>query len=278
MSKRNGHVRDEQIVLNNNSKPRYIINGVPALDYISVTNLVEKGAKGKPVDRMRVAALRVKTTDQNSPNYGISQADLVNKWDASEKAGTHMHANIERYYDRKSMILDGHTLPEDYTLPDEAMWEWRFFLNFDKSFIDANEYEIYRVEWCMFDEASRICGTADAVFRNKTTGKFMLVDWKRSEVISKGTRKFTPSKLKQYFMQVNVYAEILSRMYNLTIDQLLLVVLHPNGDDYECIHVPIDNTIGSMINDRIAENNSISNDIMSTMMDDDLEWFSVDCV
>ena len=79
----------------------------------------------------------------------------------------------------------------------------------------------YRSQWMIFDDESCVCGTVDALFTNAARTRFLLVHWKRQQSI-------TAEMKKKWRLQLNMYAHILSKNYNIEVACLMVIVLHPS--------------------------------------------------
>ena len=88
---------------------------------------------------------------------------------------------------------------------------------------------------------SILAGSVDALFRDRITGKFILVDWKRSVELArfvKSTSRFPPKKcngvlqhlddtiVNQFAIQLNLY-KLMYRQYGIDIAEMYVVCLHP---------------------------------------------------
>lgn len=142
----------------------------------------------------------------------------------------------------------------------------------------------YRSEWVIWDETHRIAGTIDALMYNKETGGYWIYDWKRVskglEVdieatrygytpdtdewlgeVSRWTKKMLPpaeelydTKYWHYALQLNLYRSILERCYNLRIEGMVLVQIHPSIAGVRCHHVVrLEDPIQRVLEKRLGE-------------------------
>jgi hypothetical protein len=136
---------------------------------------------------------------------------------------------------------------------NDVMTEWHMFLNFIKKYPN---FKPYRTEWVIYDETLKISGSVDMVYKNDD-GTFDIYDWKRSKEIEKiskfgkyattGCIDYIPdTNYWKYTLQLNLYKRILEDNYNISINKLKLVVLHPNNNNYMIIDVK---TLTETIND-----------------------------
>lgn len=161
--------------------------------------------------------------------------DLVAEWSEKGKeassAGTEMHEAIEHYY------TQGKDLPDTKEL---AM-----FCDFRDQHKDMVPY---RSEWSVWDMGAKLAGTIDMVYR-LPNGKLAIYDWKRCKQIRKagfGGRcalhpsiDYVPdSNYWHYTLQLNVYRNILERLYGVEVDHCALVQLHPDQVRYRVFKVP----------------------------------------
>jgi hypothetical protein len=80
------------------------------------------------------------------------------------------------------------------------------------------------------DTAWRIAGTVDALFLHRTSGRRMLVDWKR-------TKCLWPESAETYQLQLSIYAAILARNAQ-PVDVMALALFHPANASFEWVVVP----------------------------------------
>lgn len=89
----------------------------------------------------------------------------------------------------------------------------------------------------IFDRILLLAGTVHALFMDKTTGRYVLVDWKRIEVDDLRRRpkpgKYgcvnANQKINKYEMRCNVYADILNMCYNIQVSAMYLWIFN-TGD------------------------------------------------
>jgi len=175
-----------------------------------------------------------------APGLGMTPEEVDAMWkingkDARDK-GTFLHEEIEKFYAK-----------DNYSQTEE----FQQFLNFHSEHADLKPF---RTEWKIFDETFLIAGTIDFISQNKN-GFFDLYDWKRSEkVVNKYTgAPITSNKWQsglgimahiedtsynRYCLQQNIYKHILENRYNLKVERMFLVVMHPKLDNYYKVEVP----------------------------------------
>lgn len=116
----------------------------------------------------------------NKPQYaGMTVQQILDKWhnDGQESAhfGSLMHEYLENYFNKT---------PQAPPTPDfdieigqfHILWPW-----LEQKFPD---WEVYRVEWIVYDEDSNSAGMIDIAMRHKIHHHLILIlDWKRSKEI-----------------------------------------------------------------------------------------------
>ena len=193
----------------------------------------------------------------------VIKAEWAANADAAATRGTWVHRQIELYYNGLEHDADS--------------VEFGFFLNFVREHPDL---EIYRTEWNLFAPDLRIAGQADAVFKNER-GEFVIFDWKTCLAIKKtgfcrcpGVWRGEPHQVNadgspceafgchpltygipnanfwQYATQLNVYRWLLKHYYGIEANELCLIVVNKNNDDYIRYDLPI---AEDFIDDLMAE-------------------------
>lgn len=229
LAKINGHPRDEHVQFF--EEPHiYKIHGWNG-NVISVTTFIHKFF---PEFNSEVMAEKV-ILSGNVKYQGMTKEEIIEMWkkngrDASS-LGTAMHKAIEEY------INSPCTLPETI--------EIRYFLNF-WDHITSLGYTPYRTEWIVYDEHCGIAGSIDFVLRHPQGG-FVVCDWKRSKEIkcsNKWSKGYPPldhlddCNLHHYALQLNCYRNILEKYYGILVVRMIIVILHPNNQNYVMIDVP----------------------------------------
>ena len=230
----NAHHRDSHISFQEKGHI-YDVDGDKT--YTSVTKFVHGFAK--PFNPTEViAGMRRRGM---SPEYdGMSDDEIRRKWklngiDASTR-GTKMHYQIECFFN-KLAITHKWDIDDASWIKNDLEVELGQFTNFIRGLQDECNLFPYRTEWCIYHEELKFTGSVDMVFKNNNGG-YDIYDWKRSKDIKKrGFNNFTNSALVHlpdcnfwhYTMQLNLYKYILESKYGLRIDNLYLVVLHPEN-------------------------------------------------
>lgn len=238
-NERNEHARDKRIRFY--PEPHiYEIDGVTAQ---SVSTIVSRffpefdvfhWSRVKAIERIQQEGGEL--TEENIQKVATEIAqEWKNRADAASRAGTFLHEQIEKFY-----------LQRPYEQPEE-------FPLFQQ-FVEAHgNLEPFRTEWRVFDERKSIAGTIDLIVKNGDG--FDLYDWKRSKKIINPINGATITRndyqrgigelkhlddtsFNRYSIQQNIYRTILETRYGLTVNQMYLVVIHPNYDKF--YKIPVD--------------------------------------
>jgi hypothetical protein len=214
------------------------------------------------IDIMMERRSKWKNQKEADEYYGMTKEEIKLKWEnsgreAAEK-GTEMHQRIEDYYiftDERKYLLK-----YEYTKEFDEL-----FLNYEKECVEGKLIP-YRSEWVIFNEELQICGSVDMLYEyqekteeEKKDGKkrLVLVDWKRSKGITMfstegGNKECTKttgnSNGMLYTIQLCLYKYMLEQKYNVIIDKMYLVVLHPNQEKYNRIEIVWDTNTQKLIN------------------------------
>ena len=188
--------------------------------------------------------------------YGITQAEVLEKWDAkgaqSREVGTFLHQQIQNYYHGLPFIKQYRfTYEGKYTHIDTQISLESEFEQF-MTFLNEHEFEPFRTEWTIFDEDLNIAGTIDMIHKKKES--FDLYDWKRSHRLldesgnikktnnfqygMHGLEHIPDTVYWRYCIQQNIYRYILEKNYNITIDNIYLILIHHEAIEYREIEVP----------------------------------------
>ena len=153
---------------------------------------------------------------------------------AAAELGTDLHSKIERF-------MNG--LPVEFDDAGTNRQEFQYFSNWWEGV--SKTHDPYRSEWVIFDADAAVAGSVDFVMRNKATGKFSIVDWKRCKSKEAGFKKsfgrrFLPPlahmeehKSNKWCVQVNVYREMLEKNYGIEVDSMCMVVFHTENEGAE---------------------------------------------
>jgi hypothetical protein len=170
-------------------------------------------------------------------NSQIKELWNENGKEASAK-GTMLHKRIELFYN-------------DIETSDELTIakEFSYFLAFNETI--KNRLEPYRTEWSIFRKELNLAGQLDMLYKIKRedgsyTGGFALYDWKRSKEIKmdnsyeKGLGVLSHldhCNYVHYSIQLNIYKRMLETLYDIQVDEMCLVILHPDNESFITIQV-----------------------------------------
>ena len=248
------HPRDARIVFEPEGH-KYFVDGVPV--DISVTGLWVQYFPRFEAEETIERSFNMWKTQVHSKYYNLLQYlelvegldDLAQKkaiaalWEANganaAAKGTRMHVQIEAF-------LKGKETESEAVSPEmEQFHEWRSEW--------AGDLSVYRTEWAIFDEAAKVAGMIDSVWKDEK-GRLIIVDWKRCKPNGKkGLSPEDPSygrkglvhcdtlpdnKYSHYSVQLNLYKRILERCYGLTVHAMYLAQFHPDLKKYHCVEVP----------------------------------------
>jgi hypothetical protein len=155
-------------------------------------------------------------------------------------AGTKMHLDIERYYNAEPV---GNLAGDAYT-PTPGL-EWDYFHAFETRWRKARGFVPLRTEWLVFKEDLQLAGSIDMVY-TKPDGTLAIYDWKRTKEL-KYENKWQSMKAPidhlpdtnywHYSLQLNIYRRILQELYDVTVSELALVILHPNQPSFRVVRL-----------------------------------------
>jgi len=194
-----------------------------------------------------------KWTESKWYKPGITAKEIEEQWNANGReastAGTAMHLAIEQFLNGSEHVILPHI---------KETTEWRYFMNFWKE--HGDDLEPYRTEWEVWSEDHKLAGQIDMVYRRKSDGKFLIYDWKRSKEI-KTENKFQTGlpplqhlpdcNYWHYTFQLNVYRWFLENLYGLEIEDMYLLVLHPDNKNYKRVRLNrMDDEVAAMLDCR----------------------------
>ncbi len=225
-------IEREKNVYLNQRKHNYSVNG--KRDYISVTSwiytFIEKFNEDLVISNMMCSSKWKDNKYYGKPKSEIKKIWKINRMNAAT-AGTKMHSDIEKFYNQEKN--------------NNNSIEYSYFIRFNE---DNKHLKPWRSELTVYDEDVKIVGTIDMIFENKD-GTVDIYDWKRNKEIVKENRYkkyFIKEELKhlpdtnywQYALQLNIYKAIIERKYEKKVNNLYLVVLHPDNDNYKVYGLP----------------------------------------
>lgn len=271
LATQNPHPRDKYIHFDEGPH-KYTIQGIgdvtPETEFTSVTTWIHQhfghfDAK-KVIRSMMQNQKKWNDPVANAKYYGKTSEEIEEMWasagqDAAAK-GTAMHYKIECFYNT----------PTDTA--DTADPEFKYFMNFHNEHVASPTATLrpYRTEWTVFHEEARIAGSIDMVYEiiDAPAPTLAIYDWKRCREITKTNRanKFAThpaiehlpdTNYWHYALQLNLYKYILQTKYDKTITDLYIIVLHPEGQNYQRIKLPdLQSEVADLITERITKINT----------------------
>lgn len=232
----NSHPRDENISFEEEDH-KYTIVGLEGHP-TSVTTLIHHYFVPFDADAV-IDKMMASRNWPNSKYYGMEKDEIKKKWSddglAASTAGTIMHKAIEDFMNEQIV---------DPTV--EKSKEYTMFQNFWRDLLTKYpSLKKYRSEWLVYDEDQRISGSIDCVMKDGN-GKLHIIDWKRSKEIKMSNRyakglapfeDYDDCNYSHYSLQLNFYRHILETKYSMEVASMMLVILHPNQENYQCIPV-----------------------------------------
>jgi hypothetical protein len=218
---KNSHPRDAHIYMDE-ATHTYYLDGSP----ISISGTGFLHLFFEPFDGPKMAENIAKKAKPGSKYFGLNAQQILSIWEEGTRSGTLMHKNIEDF-------LNG-------TGHDTNISNKENFGLFKQCLAWMNQIglEPYRTEWIIYDEDYDIAGSIDFVGRNRHTGQFWIIDWKRSNELRRTSfggkcGNFPCHEIEDcngwhYQLQVNLYRHILEKHYDVKIEQCVIVNLHPN--------------------------------------------------
>jgi ATP-dependent exoDNAse (exonuclease V) beta subunit len=224
------HPRDQRISFKEETH-EYTIEGFSKKP-ISVTTLVHHFFEPFVADKVIKEIL---AAERVSPQYeGKSHDQIAQEWKEATNLGTKMHENIELFLNQIT--------PHQSTTKEFSMFR-KFYDDLCRQYPTLNPY---RTEWVVYDIKVGVAGSIDLVLSD-SQGNLVIVDWKRSRKIRtqgfKGKRGFFPfggledCNYFHYSLQLNFYRQILEKNYGKKVIYMMLVILHPDQENYLCFPV-----------------------------------------
>jgi ATP-dependent exoDNAse (exonuclease V) beta subunit len=269
LATQNPHPRDKYLHFDEGPH-KYTIQGIdgvtPETEFTSVTTWIHQHFEHFDAKKVIASMMRnqKKWNDPiaNAKYYGKTPEEIEEMWasagqDAATK-GTAMHYKIECFYNT----------PTDTTDATDA--EFKYFMNFHNEHVAPPTATLrpYRTEWTVFHEEARIAGSIDMVYEIIDTTDLAIYDWKRCREITKTNRanKFAThpaiehlpdTNYWHYALQLNLYKYILQTKYDKKITDLYIIVLHPEGQNYQRIKLPdLQSEVADLITERITKINT----------------------
>jgi hypothetical protein len=247
---KNEHPRDKCIVFDEPTHT-YTVNGTYK-GYISCTGFLH-AFFGHFDAAETIRKMKASPKWPQSKYYGMTDEAIAELWNSSgraaSEAGTAMHLAIEQYLNEAYDVIDPSA---------RNTCEWEYFMDFWRE--HGDDLEPFRTEWEVWAEEIKLAGSIDMIFRRKSTGEFLIYDWKRSRQIKTENRfqsglgplgHLPDCNYWHYALQLNVYRWILQTHYNMKITELAILIFHPENKGYIRYKLPmLEDEVESMIEAR----------------------------
>jgi len=187
---------------------------------------------------------------------GMTAREVRDAWAltglSARTMGTEMHSIIEDF------MGGAHSLTQcaDRASAAGLSKEWTQFGKWLADTQTKRGLRTFQQEWRVGDPGSRVAGTVDYIseagpnYRRgdggtdvaTPKGRIVIYDWKRSKLISKakneasamcGLTHLRDNNFTKYSLQLNIYAELIERNYNLTVVGLYIVQFHETRKAYK---------------------------------------------
>lgn len=229
----NSHERDKDIIFYEGPHKYFYKNKIQF--ETSVTGFIHLFVPAFDANKIVDLIIKKKCRPQTLNKYiGMTKENILNKWESEKKLacllGTRLHLLIEEYFNNIHLHIEKELLPV----------EFQYFQRFINS--KSIDYLVpYRTEWIVYDTDLNLAGSIDMCFYNKKTDKYVLYDWKRSKEIKKNAKEYLLEPLSNlqncnyvtYSLQLNMYKFLLEKNYNISIESMHLLVMHPRYNQYQ---------------------------------------------
>lgn len=128
--------------------------------------------------------------------------------------------------------------------------EFSIFKNLVEKEIKPN---IYKTDWLIYSPEHEVVGSVDAVFKD-ADGSYTMCDWIRTNKLIDEVKNIIPShdygrgiygmnnmvdnEYNKYCLKQNIHKYILEKYYNLKIETMYLVIVHPDYSRCYSIYIP----------------------------------------
>lgn len=245
LAEKHPHERDERLAFDGPSHT-YVVDGL--YECRSVTKAVAMAFPEFNADRAIKLMRGGLKWHPEHPMYGKTDEEIKKIWSEKGKvasaAGTEMHRLIEESLNSSPMIVKASA-----THPELHLGFAPFMEHISNTY---PELVPFRTEWAIFDKKNCLAGTVDAVFYNPPKNSYFIFDWKRTESIeydnqwgesARGNLAHLPdSKGARYALQLNLYAYMLETFYDMKIEKMFVVAMHPDmpgTDKFQLMPVPL---------------------------------------
>lgn len=233
LQKINPHERDNHIVFD---EPTHVYTVDGDSNYTSVTTFNHSHFEHFDADKIINNMMKSKKWPQ-SKYYGKTPDEIKAMWDKNRdnasSAGTAMHLDIEKFYNKVAVENDS--------------IEYKYFMNFWEKFKDS--LIPWRTEMMVWDKDYKLAGSIDMIFENHD-GELSIYDWKRCKEIVK-TNGFGKCGNKEciehlpdtnywhYCLQLNTYKHLIEKNYGRKVKEMYLVCLHPDNKNNNYLRIKV---------------------------------------
>ena len=224
----NGHTRDNHIYMDEPTHT-YYLDGKP----ISISGTGFLHLYFEPFDGPNMAEKTARSAKPGTKYFGKTSQEILNMWENNTNQGTVMHKNIEDFWNG--------------LIPISEIGDRNRFGLFQMCYgwLKQIGLEPYRTEWIIYDKDYDLAGSIDFVARNKKTGNFWIIDWKRSTALRRDSFRgkcgmgpcadIPDCNGFHYQIQVNLYRHILEKHYGIQVEQCCVINLNPELKTYDLL-------------------------------------------
>jgi hypothetical protein len=199
----------------------------------SVTTFIHKDLFNDFDEDVVIREMHASPRWTQSHYYPMTMEEIKAQWKEDRESGTAMHHNLEDYYNCQPFKDDSR--------------EFELFQRYENDHIKGR-YVPFRTEWWIYDLELRIVGAIDLLYISVNPSKdgkihLRMVDYKRARNVSEcnwygktgiapPTEHMHDTNVSHYLVQLCIYKMILEKYYNVIIDDMFLLFLHPTQSSY----------------------------------------------
>jgi len=210
---------------------------------IGATGLIEQYTQ--EFDTQAVAE-KVALKENKSVSEVLDEWNKKNKYACIKGTICHEFAQEQWKFDESCVMLSkrlmDNNLSYDENIPKIIMQAGNFKLDYQDRLEHLDD------EYVIGSEEYDIASAIDHLFINKLTGGLVLVDYKTNSDIHKNEKyaknmkvplhKLKDTTLNHYYIQLSIYRYIVEKYTNLQVEEMFIVYMSENIDNYEIIEVP----------------------------------------